>query len=239
MCDLCRYWFQRELGWLVMDYVTLKTFLPSPVRSTGGQARHTPQQSFGHPAQDASDACREIAWLLNRIEAGLRDHVGDRPAPQLATTAGRFQVGHHSSTEGGFSLAAEDKLVNHAHTYLRARFEQLCDWPDVGHHAGAVHDTHDTNRAKYGLNRQVERLPLPCPSCDVAMLVRDVGKITCENCGREIREVDYPMLERIAIDWKIDEYESEVRAATLRHFAGLVRALAATKERQSDQNAPT
>lgn len=218
MCDACQARLRRELRWLVEDYVTLKTFLPSPVRRSGGQIRHTQQTSFGHPAQDASDACREIAWVLNRIEAGLRAHVGDRPAPTLETTAG---------------LAAEDELLNHAYVYLRGHLEQLCDWPDVGYHAAAVHDTHATNRAKYGLTRRIERLTLPCPDCDVVMLVQDVGKITCENCGREIREEQYPMLERIAIRWKIDGYEAELRDAALSRLSGLIRALVGRRSRQS------
>jgi len=217
MCDPCRNRFRRELSWIVMDYVTLKTALPSPVRRTG-QLRHAPQQSFGHPAQDASDACREIAWVLNRIEAGLRTHLGDRPAPDISTTAGKFEVGHGSSLQTGFSMAAGGLLVSHAYTYLSSHFDQLCDWPDVGYHAGAIHDTHQTNRAKYGLTRKVEpRLPMPCPSCDVAMLVhsgparaKDVGKITCENCGRVIREEDLPMFTRIAVDWALADYEAEI-----------------------------
>lgn len=225
MCDPCQIRFRRELGWIVMDYVTLKTFLPSPMRQ-GGQTRHNKKQSFGHPAQDASDACSEIAWMLNNIEAGLRAHLGDLPAPDLVATYGRYAIGYRVGA----------LLVNHAHLYLAGHFEQLCDWPDVGYHADAVHDTHQTNRSRYGLTRPIEpRLPMPCPSCDIAMLVRDVGKTqqqtayTCENCGRKIREDEYLTIARMTIAWRVHVYEAELRADVLDQLCDLFRALEASR----------
>jgi predicted RNA-binding Zn-ribbon protein involved in translation (DUF1610 family) len=225
MCDPCQIRLGRELGWLVMDFVTLKTLLPSPIQH-GSRTRHNKQQSFGHPASDASDACSEIAWLLNSIESGLRAHVGDLPAPDLIATYDRHEI--------GYRLGAI--LVNHAHRYLSAHFEQLCDWPEVGYHADAIHDTHQTNRSKYGLTRFVEpRMPMPCPNCDLAMLARCDPKIDqptsyiCGSCGRKFAEDEYLTIARMTIAWRVHVYEAELRAPVLRQVGGLIRALAAAR----------
>lgn len=214
MCDSCQGQLHRDLDWIVEDFVSLKTFLPSPARrSQPSLHRHTAQVSFGHPAADASDACTEIAWGLNGIETALRTWVGDRPAPALVRTS-----------KWCLARSSEPLLVNHAYRYLRGRFEQLCQWPDVGFHAAALHDTHQTNRAVYGLTRKVERLQLRCPDCDLAALVRDVGfvsatgepppaRITCQNCGRRLDEDAYLSQCLMRIAWELREYEAQIAAA--------------------------
>lgn len=194
MCDPCRDQFWSQLKWYVRDYWLLKA-MPTPARSAiAAQVRHPGQQSFGHPAADASDGCAEIADVLNSIETQLRAHLGEGPAPNPRRSA-------------------EQWLVSHADTYLSGHFEQLCDWPDVGHHVGAIAETHQTNRRKYGYTRYVERLPfLRCPSCDVAALVRYVGSITCEECRRAVSPERYTQLSHLVGDWELDEYQAEEEA---------------------------
>lgn len=214
MCLPCQGLLRQDLGEIVKDYVTLKWSLPAPARRGSPGLRHTAQQSFGHPAPDASDACMEIAGVLNNIEAQLRARVGDLPAPELVQTmVALLRVRTH-----------EPLLVNHAFRYLSGHLEQLCAWPDVGSHAGALHETHQTNRSVYGLTRHVERLQLPCPDCDVAALVRDVARprsadqpppsrITCENCGRTLDEEENLSRSLMRIAWEMRMYQAQLAVA--------------------------
>jgi len=215
MCPRCQRLLGQDLAEIVKDYVRLKSSMPTPARRASG-LRHTVQQSFGHLAADASDACWDIASMLNEIEAQLRDRVGDLPAPELVRTSGLSLVRTH-----------EPLLVNHAYAYLRGRFEQLVQWPGqfgIGHHAGALHETHQTNRRVYGLTRHVQRLELPCPGCDVVALVCDVGivrstgepppvRYTCEQCGRSMDEEERLSRSLMRIAWEMRMYEAELVAS--------------------------
>lgn len=200
----------RDLDWIVdEDFWTLKASLPIPAHRSQPMGPHIAQTSFGHQAADASDTCQEIAWVLNGIEAALRSLLGDTPALSLVRTCGSSLV-----------RTSESLLVEHAYKYLCSHDRQLCDWPDVGYHAGALHDTHQTNRRVYGLTRRVEHLALLCPDCDLAVLVRDIGRvhtsgepsrtrITCENCGLSISEEEYSRKAYMDIASATRVYEAE------------------------------
>lgn len=189
MCDPCRRHYRRELEWLVLDYVTLKTWMPSPVRR-GTQVRHIVATSFGHPAQWASDNCALIADSLTEIEDGLRESLGSPVAPP--------------------KTVGEAARVNHAYQYLRVRFTELCTYPIADGSVVDIHDLHQSIRKALGMTAFRQRLPMPCPSCDLAALFRYVGQVECDECGRIVREEDYPMLTRIALDALIDAYDTRI-----------------------------
>lgn len=194
MCDHCRNRLNRQLGWLIEDYVTLKTELTQP-GSGSDTTRRTTRQAFGHPAEWASDTCRDIAGLLNDAEDQLRAQQGDPPA---------------------LYVAPETVKVRDARTYLQARWDDFCESPNVGGFAGAVIDTHAVIRGALGLTKFAQRLPTPCPSCDIAALTRYISHIECGSCGRIIREDDYPLFTRIATDAALDALieDYDTRAAS-------------------------
>lgn len=188
MCDRCRRHYRREIDWLVIDYVTIKTALPRPVsRNSGSAGGKTTTRTFGHPAEWASDRCSEIAGMLNDAEHHLRSEMNSSPA---------------------LYICPENVKVASAHRYLTDRWDEFCTFEAADEFADAIHETHKALRSALGLTRFAQRLPLPCPSCDLATLVRYVGKIECTSCPRVIREEDYPMLTRIAVDALIDAYDA-------------------------------
>lgn len=183
MCYPCRARYRKQLGWLVEDYVKLKTGMPQPERRAGVKI-HMTRTSYGHPAEWASYMCSEIAELLADAEAAVRAHHGDgRPV----------------------TLLSEAAVVNHAVMYLSPRFDTLCTFDDAARIADEIVALHRECRFGMGLVRLTEPISMPCPSCDAASLTKDVGLITCSNCGREIPESEYPMLTRIALRWRLDD----------------------------------
>jgi hypothetical protein len=188
MCRHCRRWYRRELTWLVEDYVILKSSLASYPSNLWDSSAGPSRESFGHPAEWASDTCRDIADLL--------DHIKD----ELESVTGKVS----SATA---HVASETVRVNTAYRYLSTRFDLLVTYPDAEATCGAIHDTHKTIRRALGYAKWSQRLPVPCPTCNTAALVRTVGLITCGECSRVIREDDYPMFTRIALDYLIDAYD--------------------------------
>lgn len=186
MCDRCRLHYRRQLTWLVEDYVTLKTSLPRPITHPGTRRGHP--DTFGHPAEWASDHCRDIAGMLNDSEDELRAISGTGPA---------------------LYVELEARKVASAYRYLTDRWDQFCTFPQADVYADMVVNTHKTIRSGLGLTKWVQKLPVPCPTCDTAALIQTVGLITCGECGREIREDDYPLFARIALDFLIDAYDTQ------------------------------
>jgi hypothetical protein len=200
VCPSCRRRYWRLLRWLGEDYLAVKATLPAPARrQAGGRYIAAKTRSYGHPAEWASDTAALIAYHLGWVEDDLREHLGDDPPPHPRTV--------------------EAHRVDHALTYLTARFEALCTWPAALDSAVELVDLHALIRRGLGLARLVQRLPTPCPACDVAALVREVGHITCVACGTVIREEHYPLYARIVIDEVIKAYDT--RKITLPALTGV------------------
>lgn len=187
MCPACRRHYRRELDWLVVDYVIIKSTLPRPA-SRGARLRTARAVSFGHPAEWASDRVELIAAALNRAEDGLREHLGHAPA--LGEKVG------------------EVRRVNAAYLYLTNQFDDLVSYPDARDTVVHFHDLHDQNRQALGLTRLYERLPFPCPKCRTAALWQGVGLIKCGNCQEETREENYGLLGLRVLDDLIDAYDA-------------------------------
>lgn len=189
ICGSCRTRYARLLGWLVQDYVTLRTFPTLVHASNDGSKRVSPKaKSFGHPREEASDAAADLAQRLNWLEDDLRELNGDPPPAHPRT--------------------AEAHLVTSAYRYLTTHFDALCTHPAAADVAEHLLDHHARLRSLLGQTRLVQKLPAPCPTCDVAALTRSVGSIDCGNCGRHIDEDEYPFLTLIMLDRMIDAYDT-------------------------------
>lgn len=185
MCDPCRHRVTRTINWLIEDYTLLKTTLPTPVRASDTTPGTPTFGPTGHPSEWASDTARLIAVTLNETENALRDHLGHDPA-----------VHPH---------VPEPVMLRHAHRYLTAHLDDLCTFPGARAAATEFGDLHHEVRRGTGQTRFQQRLPTPCPTCDVAALIRYTGHIICESCGRIIREEDYGLFARIAADAALDD----------------------------------
>lgn len=190
ICPRCRRQYRRVLDWLLLDFVWLKANLPAPFHDSDSRPYQSPKaKSFGHPAEWASMACTEIASALNWAEDGLRDHLKHSP--------------------GIRPNARESIVVAHGHKYLTAQFEALCTYPAAADTAVELADLHGKIRSQRGLTRRLQLLPTPCPVCDVAALVRDVGQIGCENCGKIIDEMHYDWFAGYVVDQILDAYDAQ------------------------------
>lgn len=196
VCGACRKRFAKLLGWIVMDYVTIRGSLGAPrgrkyARSDGGQSQSSLKaQTFGHPAEADSDWAAMIADQLNELEHDLREQWHDGAAVHP----------RHSEAD----------RVRLAYAYLTRRFDDLVLHERFGiDYAPMLIDLHGKTRSRLGQTRFGQRLPTPCPSCGVASLVRAVGEITCANerCGRVIAEKQYPFLARMVLDQVIVDYD--------------------------------
>lgn len=189
MCYRCRSHYRRQLGWLIEDFVLVKSAMLHPEKLEGLDI-HGSSESYGHPAEWASTMADEISKLLYDAEDSLRSHLEDIPAAFVTTEA---------------------RKVNNAQTYISPRFDQFCTFPDAEIFAVSIVDLHNEIFGAMGRNRRARTLPMPCPTCDAVSLVQEMGQITCENdqCRRVIREEDYPFLARIAADWRLDELVKE------------------------------
>lgn len=188
ICTRSRRHYRKVLDWLTIDYVTVKTQMPKPAKRTAGAQRRA-QREYGHPAEWASDMAREIAEVMNLIEDGLRDYRGDEPPPNLRT-------------------AAEPRVVEHARRYFDVRFDDLCTYPAAADTAVELDDLHQKVRRALGQTRFAQRIPTPCPECDVAALVRTVDQIDCRSCGAQIPESHYEFFANVLIDEVIRAYDT-------------------------------
>jgi hypothetical protein len=189
VCSACRRRYRRLLDWIVEDYATVKTALPAPTRtSSNSKLATTRARSFGHPAEWASDTASWIADILGWVEDGLRDELGDEPPLH--------------------PRAVEAHRVAAAYHYLTVRMNALCTYSAARDTAIELVDLHAQVRRTLGLTRFTQRLPTPCPNCDVAGLLRTTGRIECANCATVIREEHYPFLTRLVIDELITAYDT-------------------------------
>lgn len=192
-CEQSERRYRRLLDWIVLDWVLLRTDLPTPVAlpNNDGSDHQSPKSKiFGHPAEWASVTASEIASSLNWAEDALRDDAGHEPPP------------HPGVWEQG--------RVGHAWRYLTtpAQFDRLCTFDAAVDTAVELNDLHRKIRRMLGQTRIVQRLPTPCPWCDTAALVRDVGSIECRDCGKLIDEMHYDWLAGWIIDRLIEDYDT-------------------------------
>lgn len=190
-CDRCENRYRKLIDWLVLDYVVLKRDMPAPTANPGAGSGHQSQKSktFGHPREWASITSAEIAESLNWAEDGLREVNGHEPPP------------HPGVREAG--------RVAHAHRYLTAQFDALCRYDAAEDTAIELNDLHRKVRTALGYTRGVQSLPTPCPWCDTAALVRDVGQVECRECGKVVDEKLYPWLTGWIIDQLIEQYDTQ------------------------------
>ena len=189
ICDGCRRHYRKVLDWLIIDWLTLQQFpTPAPAEADGSKHQAARAKSFGHPAEWASDTMREVAQLLNWAEASLR-----------------WDLGHADAVD---SRASERVLLGHAYRYLTIKFDRLCSYPSAAEAADELDSLHRKIRRRLGHTRFVQRLPIPCPWCEVAALMRSVGQIECGDCGKVIDETHYDWLANYTIDAMIDAYDA-------------------------------
>lgn len=182
ICDDDRVRYAQVLKWLADDYATLRIGLPSP-SIRGVRVRTSANESFGHPAEWASDEARSIALLVNQIEDGIREYGGQDPASHPGTY--------------------QDRLALQGFAYLALHFELLCTYTEASTAAAAIVDKHRTIRAGLGYTRQADKLPTPCPKCNTVGLVSLGGKSTsieCQACGHRVRPEHYEYLTKMAAD---------------------------------------
>jgi len=191
-CQPCKRRYRKMLDWLAMDYVALRELPPLARADDERLGKAARSKEFGHPAEWASDMMRKLAGMLNVIEDGLRDELGHQPAVHPQT--------------------AEAVMVRRAHSYLVPHFDQLCTYSAAPDTAEELSDLHRAIRHGLGQTKVVQRLPLRCPWCETAALVRDVGQIDCAACGKTVREELYGWLTGRILDQMLDDYDAAQHA---------------------------
>jgi hypothetical protein len=190
-----RYKISLLLDWLVIDYITLRQF-PSPLRqdSTG---RTSPQGSreYGHPGQWASDRAKAIADCLDQTDEALRDHLNHLPPPPRNR--------------------AEARVVNHAYLSLKARTDDLTDFPGSEAFIEEATSLHRFVGKSLGYSRPRKALSLPCPNCSMVPVFRTLyddrrDVIECHQCGYEIKEQEYGLYARILVDELIAKADADL-----------------------------
>ncbi len=180
VCEPCRGRYRQLLSWLADDYAQLHIMLPAPVRR-GISVRSSSKESFGHPAEWASDEARHVATLLYQIEDALRLYRGVRQ-------------------RDGWGIR-EVRLVHRALTYLVNCFDDLCTFPGAELAAEELTKWHYKLRAALGHTRRAEYLALPCPKCNLLKVAAapHTGRPFCEACGHRIRAEFVPSLTSFAV----------------------------------------
>lgn len=175
-CPGCRNRYQRVLSWLAEDYALIRATMPLPVAGVGVKVRGVSRE-YGHPAAWASDTLALIANILNAAETRLREFNGHGPAP--------------------LPTVREPDRVQHALTYLADQFNALCEFQDAVNTAEELVELHRLAYIGTGRHRMAEKLPAPCPNCDTLQLVREVGQVSCMECGLRFPDEEYPRLALI------------------------------------------
>ncbi len=119
----------------------------------------------------------DILTLQEDVEATLRDHAARLRG--FVSPPRRMAVAVHQDS-----------------SYLRVRLSALLSLDEgrTGTEAGLYYLLwqHHARRIQ-GQHRQAERMPLPCPQCDVKSLIREYGSETteCRSCGKRISWTQY------------------------------------------------
>lgn len=174
---------RRTLYWLALDWIHLRTQLPTPAaRGETGRIRQS-RREYGHPAEWASDKAAEIVAILTSWHDYLAELRNETPPPQ----------------------GAEQHRLVTAWKYLEPRLEQLCQL--VEHEAlKELPDLHHGIRRTIGATKPRYAIPIPCPNdeCGLRTLTRLTGVgqdfIACDSCGYTIKEIHYPLLIRMTLD---------------------------------------
>jgi len=77
--------------------------------------------------------------------------------------------------------------------WLTVRLDWACDeHPAVDEFAGEIRRLRNTLRREVGdVDPRPERLPAPCPACDLLAMVRDSDGVRCRNCRTELGDDEY------------------------------------------------
>lgn len=173
VCEPCQRRVARALDRVVMDWVTLHATLPAP--NKGEKQRTAKVKEYGHPAEWASVMAADIAECLNAAHDSLADTLGQTPPPHPG--------------------ASEVVRVRAAYKYLSVRIVELCRTVYAADLITEWIDLHAKVRGQLGLSRPRIAVPMPCPQCEVAALVRisDFGGdwIECGNCQTTITTSHY------------------------------------------------
>ncbi|SDJ07664.1 hypothetical protein SAMN05444157_1611 [Frankineae bacterium MT45] len=190
MCNDCRRLYWQQIRWLMLDYLTLVTQLPKPVRSGTSVGKAPKSKSFGHPAQWASDMAREIAAAFHFAELMLAEHLGhdrvlDPKKPQAART-------------------------RDAWLYITNLFDAFCSSPVAVYQVPVFLDLHRKVRGAMGYRRVVKTLPMTCPKCDLAgtMTIEAGGgtdQVTCSACGYAVDENRFDFLAKMFVEDALDK----------------------------------
>lgn len=198
---------RKHLYWLTQDWIHLSRALPVP--QGGGGERTSNTRAYGHPAEWASDQCRQIAalfWSWHDLEAERRSEA--RPTPMLD------RAGRRVRSERQVIVAAWKYLDPRLDGMLTAAvpFEELRPpfiWEPVVEDEAfqEIFDLHRQIRSRIGHTMPTYTLPIPCPNseCGLRTLQRRPGMkgqdyIVCGACGYTVKDSHYPFLIKVMLD---------------------------------------
>ena len=198
---------RRTLYWLIQDWIDLHDTLPVPAGPGGGRSSNV--RTYGHPAEWASDQCRQIAdlfWSWHDLESDRRGET--RPTPMVGE-------GRRVRTERQVIVAAWHYLEPRLDDMLAARvpLDQmhlqppwLWEWAVDDDALGELFDVHRDIRTRTCRTRPRYTLPIPCPNSDCGLRtlqrIAGIGQdfIVCDACGYSIKDEHYPLLIRMTLD---------------------------------------
>lgn len=190
ICEPSRRHYHHVLDRLLLSYVLLRATLPQPAQTTGNHRTKITTREYGHPAEWASDTARAVADQLGEAHDGLAEHLHHDPPP------------HPGNREPG--------RVATAHHYLSCWFAELCTYPAAADTAEALYDLDRDIRRGLGATTRQQHLPVPCPQCQLQLLVRNLERtgqdtVDCLGCGHVIPASHYGWWARVLLDDVIDD----------------------------------
>lgn len=210
-CPDCHPKFHRLITDVTLDYVNLKHNMPKPVAKNKAGRGSPSRAGYGHPAEWASDTAAEIKETLFWLTEELASELLAEPPLRLGSD--------------------EAAVVRESHRYLLNNFDWLARMPMAEHAALELTELHKAVREGMGHTRMGERLPAPCPSCDVAALVRreptrpryrgmagQDGYIRCANCARELALTSYDALVASSVANVATERAADIDDALARYL---------------------
>lgn len=207
--DITPHRLRRELYWLTQDWILLSRSLPTP--SGGGGERTSNVRVYGHPAEWASDQCRQIADLFY----GWHEMVSTRRGESIPAPI---------TTPSGMRVRSERQVIVAAWRYLEPRLEWmlaertpldemlmpapwLWEWRWEDEAFRELFDLHRQIRSRTGQNTPTVTLSIPCPNstCGLRTLQRSPGMkgqdyIVCGSCGYTVKDEHYQFLVKVMLD---------------------------------------
>ncbi|QLF84874.1 hypothetical protein SEA_BBQVALINDRA_65 [Gordonia phage BBQValindra] len=197
---------RRLLYWLTQDWIHLSRALPTPA-SQGGRSSNV--KEYGHPAEWASDQCRQIAdlfWEWHNLVATDRGET--LPTPMCSPQGRRIR------TERQVIVAAWKYLEPRLEWMLERRVPVssmtlsppwLWEWELEDDAFSELFELHNVIRRRTGHATIRHLLPLPCPKCEMLTLVRRRGMdtldfIICDQCGYYVADDHYDFLVTLMLD---------------------------------------